>query len=146
MLSISAIRYPSWGDLRHSVAQQLSGSLDCKTAKTEGSQTIHFLKFVGIYKLKDTFPTNDRDVTDTSMDWYVSSLLDGYTLQNISIAIDMISGYTRAVNTYYRKGRFNLQSDKKSETDAAKLLSKQDKFEEQDTSLDSEGRFGFGWP
>ena len=114
MLSISAIRYPSWGDLRHFVAQQLSGSLDCKTAKTEGSQTIHFLKFVGIYKLKDTFPTNGRDVTDTSMDWYVSSLLDGYTLQNISIAIDMISENMKAVNTYYRKGRFNLQSDKKN--------------------------------
>ena len=40
-----------------------------------------------------------------------------------------IAWYTRAVNTYYKKCRFNVPFDEKSETDAAKLLSEQAKLE-----------------
>ena len=57
--------------------------------------------------------------------------MDGYTIQDISIAVDTIAGYTRAVNTYYKKRRFNHPFDKKSETDAAKLLAEQAKFEDK---------------
>ena len=65
------------------------------------------MKFIEIYDQKDKFLTNDKEITDTIMERYVSFLLDGYTIQNISIAVDTISGYTRAVNMYYQKRRFN---------------------------------------
>ena len=81
-----------------------------------------FLKFVEIYDLKDKFLTNDKDVTDEIMERHVSFLLEGYTINNISIAVDTIAGYTRAVNMYYKKRHFNHLFDKKLETDEAKLL------------------------
>ena len=132
MLSISAIGHPSWDDLVHSVAQKLSGSLDCKVAKTECSRTVHFLKFVEIYELGDKFLTNDKDVTTSIMERCVSFLLDGYTLQHISIAVNTIVGYMRAVNTYYKKRRFKNQPfDKKLEANAAKFLGEQAKFKDK---------------
>ena len=131
MSLISAIRFPSWDDLGHSVAQKLSGSLDCKAAKTECSWIDHFLKFIEMYDQKNKFLTDNKEVTDTIMEWYVSFLLDGYTIQNISITVDTIAGYTRAVNTYYKKRCFNHPFDKKSGTDAAKLLAEQVKFKDK---------------
>ena len=89
-----------------------------------------------MYDQKDKFLTNDKEVTDTIMERYVSFLLDGYTIQNIPIPVDTIAGYMRSVNTYYKKRRFNHPFDKKSETYAAKLLVEQAKFEDKPEQRD----------
>ena len=89
------------------------------------------MNFVDSYQLNEWFLTNDREKTDEIMGRYVSFLLDGYTLNNIPIAVDTILGYMRAVNEYYKKHRFNPPFDKKDETDAARLLVEQKKYEDK---------------
>ena len=131
MSSISAITYPTWDDLGHIVAGKLSRSIDCRTAKTTCSRTIHFLRFVDRYKLRDVFLTSDTKITDLIIERYVNSLLDGYSINRESITVGTIGGYMRAVNLYYKTFGLPEPWQKSSGNNAAVLLKDQSKFEEK---------------
>ena len=68
-------------------------------------------------------------VTDMIMARYVASLQNGFSVKNIKILAGTIDGYMRCVNVHYKKYRYNLPFDKKSETAAAQLISNQKDFE-----------------
>ena len=130
MSPISAIRYPSWGDLGHSAAQRLAGSIDCKRAQTSCSRLNHFLGFVENYKLGDKYLTSNAEVTDEIMLRYVTFLLSGFTILCIKILVGTIKGYMAAVNKHYRDNKFREPFDAKDDSDAAVLLRAQEKFED----------------
>ena len=60
---------------------------------------------------------------------YVAFLQNGFSVKNIKILAGTIDGYMRCVNDHYKKYRYNLPFDKKSETAAAQLISNQKDFE-----------------
>ena len=67
--------------------------------------------------------------TDTIMARYVAFLQKGFSVNNIKILAGTIDGYMRCVNAHYKKYRYNLPFDKKTETAAAKLVANQKNFE-----------------
>ena len=113
----------------HSAAQRLSGSVNDKATKVGCTRTNHFIKFIKIYRLEESYLTNDVEVTDKIMACYVIFLQNGFSINNIKIQAGTIEGYMRCVNNHYKKYRYNPPFDKKTETDAANLIKNQAKFE-----------------
>ena len=56
-------------------------------------------------------------------------LLSGFTIKNIEIKADTIKGYMKEVNNYYAQRNLSKPFDKNSNSEAAKLLREQEKFE-----------------
>ena len=79
--------------------------------------------------MRDIFLTNDTMVTDEILGRYISYLVEGFTLQNIKIAVDTIYGYLGAVNAYYKQFRLSEPWNKKDDSEGATLLRKIKEFE-----------------
>jgi len=128
--SISAEQYPTWDALGHSAQERLARSSDAKAAKTRDSRLVHFFKFLNLYKATNVFLTSDIRVTDPIITNYMTFLLSGHSIKNIEIKSDTIKGYMRVVNDYYVEHTCLPPFDAKSKSEAARLLSEQEKFEQ----------------
>ena len=121
-MAISAIGYPSYSDLEHTVEQRLSRSIDCKYAQTRDIWLVHFFKYLTIYKQWDTYLTNDHTVTDKILSMYVCFLLIGFTIKNIKIKVVTIKSYLLVVNNHYKTQIRNPPFGYKSNSKTARLL------------------------
>ena len=68
-------------------------------------------------------------VTDEIIDNYVEFLLQGYTLDCMKVRVGTILGYLRVMNKHYRDNRLQEPFVKSGDTDAAIMLTAQEKFE-----------------
>ena len=75
--------------------------------------------------------TSNIQITDLIVERYINSLLDGYTIKHQSIAVGTISGYTRAVNQYYKRFHLPEPWHKPLDDNAAVLLKDQSKFDDK---------------
>ena len=79
--------------------------------------------------MNDVFLTSDPDITDDIMTRYVTFLLSGHSILGIEIMADTVDTYLRVVNTYYKNNNCRQPYDKKSDSDAARLVKDQKKAE-----------------
>ncbi|KAL7528072.1 LOW QUALITY PROTEIN: hypothetical protein ACHAXR_005209 [Thalassiosira sp. AJA248-18] len=103
MPQISAISYPTYDDLGHSVRQRVAGSVDLKKLGTAACSVLGC---------------------------YIVFLLDGYTLKNIKVSAGTIRQYLGVVNKHYKEKGYDEPYDKDDDSNGAKLLRAQEKFEE----------------
>lgn len=75
--------------------------------------------------------SNDVSTTSVIIDRYTSYLLDGYTLDNITIKASTIKGYLTAVNNHYTEMGFNPPFSASVSSIAARLLADHKSFEQK---------------
>ena len=122
MQEISVIRYPPSNDLRDSVEQRITGSIDHKKARIACTWLSYFFRFLEHYNKSDCYLTKDRRVVDRILGRYAVFLLSGFNITNIDILVGTICGYLEAVNLHYKDNDFDRPFDKDGNSDAACLL------------------------